>query len=254
MRHGEARRAGFRTGAAQAARARSSRKAGSGPHRSSRGCGKKRGSYPNLDKLDAALKPDWHGVRAAGRVDRHLEILRSVAHEINSDPERPDRPKDAAEAKERLDRLLGRLREEAPRTGLGAATGDFVDHVAGVASRYGRFIFTCFDHPHVPSTSNDLERYFGASKAQLRRALGAASTANGVAKNLGADYLEAFASAWIYPGEELFKQLEPYTAEDYQCARDAVYNAEQPATLRRSRRRNPRQHLQGLLARWGASP
>jgi hypothetical protein len=115
-------------------------------------------------------------------------------------------------------------------------------------------IFTCFDEPLIPPTSNDLEGYFGASKAQLRRALGTASTSGSVAKNLGTEYLEAFTTAWVYPGEKLLKQLTPCSDSDYMRARESVRATERPATLRRSRRREPQRHLDELLARWRARP
>lgn len=200
------------------------------------------------------LNPDWQGARAAGRVTRAVEILRAVGEEISAREDRPDRPATALEAKARLDARVAQLRADTPRFGLAAATRDFVDHVAGVASRYGRYIFTCFDHPRLPPTSNDIERYFGASKAQLRHALGTASTAGSVARNLGADYLEAFATAWTHPREKLLAQLGPRSGLDYTRARASVRTTEQPATLRRSRRRDPERHLDELLVRWRAGP
>lgn len=254
MRHGQARvsRRGSRsTGASRASPSRGSRR---GPRRRSGGRGKKGGPYPILAKLDAALTPDWHGDRAAGRVERHLEILRLVAHEISSRPDRADPPADASEAKAGLDDLLKELQAEAPRFGLGAATGAFVDHVAGVAARYGEFIFTCFDYPLLPSDTNELEGYFGSSKSQLRSALGTSSTAGSVAKNLGGDYLEAFATARRLSGEALFEQIDAGSDADFAGAREAVRTAERPATLRRSRRRAPQRHLDDLLTRWLASP
>ena len=212
------------------------------------------GAGLNLSPLPPHVHVHWHGARAAGRATRHVAILRAVADEISPREDRPDRPATALEAKARLDARIAQLQAEAPRFGLAAATRNFIDHVAGVASRYGLYIFTCFDHPQLPPTSNDIERYFGASKAQLRRALGAASTAGSVAKNLGADYLEAFATAWTHPREKLLEQLGPRSDIDYARARESVRIAEQPATLRRSRRRDPERHVNELLARWRAGP
>lgn len=185
---------------------------------------------------------------------RHVDILRQIAHEISSRPDRADPPASAAEAKAGLDALIAQLQRETPRFGLSAPTAAFVDKIAGLAARYGRHIFTCFDHPLVPPDTNDIERYFGATKAQLRRALGAASTAGSVAHNLGADYVEAFASAWLTPRDELLQRLEPSNDTDYDRAREQVRAAEQRATLRRSRRRDPERHIEALLARWLASP
>ena len=200
------------------------------------------------------LKPDWHGVRAAGRVERHVAVLREIAHEISPDPERTDAPSSGDEAHERLCELVARLQEEAPRAGLGASDGHFIDHVGGVAARYGRNLFYCFDDERIPSTTNGLEGFFGASKDQLRRALGTAKTTNGVAQNLGANYLIAFARTRAISRDELHQAVANITHDDYEIARQRLDAVEEPARLRRSRKRNPGCHLRDLLARWDASP
>ena len=173
---------------------------------------------------------------------------------MSPDPERKDLPANGDDAHERLQGYLHRLQDSAPRTGLGATTGAFVDHVVGVAERYGRSLFHCFDDPLIPSTSNSLEGFFGVSKGQLRGALAAASTANGVAQNLGPDYLESLAFTRSHSHRDLLVALESVSAADYQAARDLVEENERPARLRRSRRRNSNRHLELWLARWHAEP
>lgn len=138
--------------------------------------------------------------------------------------------------------------------GLGAPIGDFIDHVANVAGRYGRNLFHCFDDPRIPPTSNALEGFFGTSKEQLRRALGAASTTNGVATNLGAEYMGALAYAKRHSPDELMKTVASVTVSEYEHVRQAVEGAEKAATLRRSRRRDPQRHLTELLDRWRSDP
>lgn len=142
------------------------------------------------------------------------------------------------------------LRTEAPRTGLGAATRRFIDHVAGVADRYGLNLFTCFDDPRIPSTTNDLEGFFGASKRQLRQALGTGSTAGGVATNLGENYLMALAHVRNTRRSATLEDLARVTPAEYNRARRQVDHHERTATLRRSRRRWPEQHLADLLRQW----
>lgn len=215
---------------------------------------KKEGDHPILDRLDDALTPDWHGARAAGRAERHVDILRDVAHEITPDPKRPDPPANGDEAHERLRKKLQVLQDEAPRTGLGAATGDFIDHVVGVATRYGRKLFHCYDDPRIPATSNGLEGLFGVSKAQLRGALGEASTANGVAQNLGADYLAALVFTRAHTRADLLAALSSLSASDYEAARESIQGTEHFATLRRSRRRQPERHLRQLVGAWLFGP
>jgi len=142
------------------------------------------------------------------------------------------------------------MQEAAPRCGLGAATGEFADHLAGVAERYGRQLFHCYDDPRIPPTTNSLEGFFGISKHHIRRATGAASTSNGVAQNLGADYLEALVFSRKQTHASVLEGLERLSTGAYTVARNQIEINEQPARLRRSRRRDPARHLEDLLARW----
>jgi len=146
--------------------------------------------------------------------------------------------------------MVRRLQREAPRTGLGAATGTFVDHVAGVASRYGRQLFHCYDDERVPSTTNSLEGVFGVTKSQIRGAVGAASTANGVAHNLGADYIEALLYTRAHTRTQVLEELAGISASEYEAARDCIEQAERFPRLRRSRRRHPERHLGLVLDAW----
>lgn len=180
-------------------------------------------------------------------------MLRDVAHAISPDPERPDLPASGDDAHDSAAALIARLQVEAPRVGLGAADGHFIDHVAGLFTRYGRRLFHCFDDERIPSTSNDLEGFFGASKQQLRHALGTSRTTNGVAQNLGADYLVAFARAHAVSRDQLRLAVENLDPSDYEAARRRLQANEKPARLRRSRKRDPTRHLGDLLARWRRS-
>jgi hypothetical protein len=200
--------------------------------------------------LEQALAPGWHGDRAAGRATRHVELLREVAREITPDPDRDDPPASGDEAHTRLKDLVSSMQDEAPRSGLGATTGAFVDHLAGVAERYGRNLFHCFDDQRIPSTTNKLEGFFGVSKSHIRSSIGAASTSNGVAQNLGADYLEALDYVRSQTHEEAVASIAAVTIDEYRAAREAVDIHEQPARLRRSRRRDAEGHLVDILDWW----
>jgi hypothetical protein len=177
-------------------------------------------------------------------------MLRTLARTVSPHPDDPDAPKDSTAAEERLKALLARLRAETRRMGLASATSAFVDHLAQLSERYGPHLFVCFDHPKIPPTTNDLERFFGASKGQLRRTLGTKSTAGGVAQNLGADYLKAFATTWCSSTEQLIEALRNASPDDYRQARTEIDLAEAPARLRRSRRRFPEDHIQAICAAW----
>jgi hypothetical protein len=214
----------------------------------SRGIAKK--AVPLLDEISEALKADWHGVRVAGRVARHVEILRDVAHKISPDPDRADRPADARQARSRFMAYLRRLQIKAPRDGLGAATGSFVDHLAALARRYGSHLFVCFDDPRIPPTTNELEGFFGEVKRHLRAATGAASTATSVAQNLGPEILVAYHSARTL-GERL-KHIEIDPAE-YARARAQIEEMERPIRRRRSYVRHLEHNLERAFSRWRGS-
>jgi hypothetical protein len=138
----------------------------------------------------------------------------------------------------------------APRTGLGAATGKIVDHFVELAARYSDHLFVFMDHPSIPRSTNDLERFFGASKAQLRRALGRGSTAGGVAHNLGGDYLVAFALAWTTSPSHLLDAVGSASRDDLARVRGQVEAAEAPSRLRASRRRFLSRHIKAIYSAW----
>jgi hypothetical protein len=173
----------------------------------------------------------------------------------SSASESPTAARRISEAEAGLQQLLANRQAETHRRGLAIRTAAFIDRLVELVQRYGEHLFVCFDDPRIPPTTNDLERFFGASKAQARHALGTKSTANGVARNLGADLLRAFATAWTCPGERLLVLLEGVSADAYLGARRKMEVGELPARLSRSRRRYPEAHIQGLLDVWfGRTP
>lgn len=183
---------------------------------------------------------------------RHTAILREVAHEISADPERTDRPKSAADAEQRFDAFLGNLCAKAPRNGLGAATGRFVDHIAALAQRYGKHLFVCFDDPRVPPSTNQLEGFFGRAKRRLRQATGAGSTANSVAQNVAGGYLAAFALTESQ-GRSVADRLDASFLPSFQEARARLAAEEAPTTRRRSLVRHFDRHLARLWRACGLS-
>jgi hypothetical protein len=205
--------------------------------------GKKRPS--DLDRLAKALDIDWHEARCAGRVQRHVEILRGIAHEISPDPDRPDRPANAADAQARFQEHLKKLKAATPPVGLSAASARFVDHVVAVAERGGSHLFACFEDPRIPPNTNRLEGFFGDSKEFARQVTGDASTSNTAIRNLGGPFLVAFSRARSSPPlvpDELTINLDAYTK-----ARAYIAQEEAPARRRRSLVRHPKRHIKELL-------
>jgi hypothetical protein len=206
---------------------------------------------PWLDQLDEALSLSWEGARAAGRVQRHVEILRDVARRLSPDPERTDRPGNAAEAETQFWDYLTSLQRTTPRVGLSAPTAALVDHLVALSGRWGSHLFTCFDDPDLPPPTNQLEGGFGQFKRMLRRALGAKSTTGSLATNLGAELLLAWhqVRSGLAPGSE-----QPVDPQAHRRARAELARLEQPARERRSWVRNLGRRLASLLPRWRAPP
>lgn len=192
-------------------------------------------------------------MRTAGRVLRHTEILRGVAHELSNAPDREDRPASGAEAKARFDTYLEQLSTNTPRAGLAAPTGAFIDSLIERAGRYGAHLFVCFDDPRIPATTNALEGFFGASKATLRSALGAGSTTNTVVSNLGADVLVAY-QYLRRPDALAGVRVPSATPAAFSATRTKLDRDEAPGVRRRSLVRFFKQHVERLRNTWGRPP
>jgi hypothetical protein len=195
-----------------------------------------------------ALEPTWHEARTAGRVRRHTDILRGIARELSNAPDRADRPKTAAEAKERFEDYLEVL-ATTPRSGLAAATGAFVDDLIDRYDRYSDHLFHCFDDPRIPATSNDLEGFFGASKRTLRKVLGCGSTTNSVVSNLSAEALVAYHQMQQSGALAKLAHLTSSPA-DFLKARASISKGEAPGIRQRSMVRHLDRHVIRLRQRW----
>lgn len=176
--------------------------------------------------------------------------MRGLAHELSTAPDRPDRPANAAEAKQRWDAHLAGL-AATPRGGLAAATGHFIDGLIVRAGRYTAHLFYCFDDPRIPANTNGLERFFGTAKRILRHTLGCGSTTNTVVANLGAEPLLALQQ--LRAGGTLEISLQHAPAH-FHTARRNLAGSEAPAIRRRSMVRHLGRHLDRLRANWLGPP
>jgi hypothetical protein len=168
---------------------------------------------------------------------------------LSNDPDRPDRPATAAEAQDRFEDHLEMLSSTAPRSGLGAATGAFIDDLIERYDRYGDHLFTCFDDPRIPATSNDLEGFFGASKRVLRKVLGCGSTTNSVVSNLSAEALMAY-HQMQQPGALTKLANMSSSPDDFLAARAKIAEGEAPGIRQRSMVRHLDRHVNRLRQGW----
>jgi hypothetical protein len=168
---------------------------------------------------------------------------------MSNAPDREDRPASSEDAKARFDAYLQQLADTAPRAGLGAATGDFIDDLIRRAGRYGNHLFLCFDDARIPATTNELEGFFGGTKHTVRHANGTGSTTNSVMSNLGADAV--IVHQFIRQPQVRARLREPAASpDDFQSARARVAQLEAPAIRQRSYVRNLKRHLDRLRQRW----
>ena len=222
--------------------------------------------------MDAALTPTWDEIGMASRVRRHTKIVRSLAHELSTAPDRPDRPATAAAARARWDAHLAELArilepsiggfglEPQVGTELGPAdtppisrlcTTDFIAGLLRRAARYSDHLFHCFEDARIPASTNGLERFFGVSKRILRHAVGCGSTTNTVVANLGAEPLLALQQM----RQPSAMQVAPlHSPADFEQARRKIAVNEAPAIRRRSLVRHFDRHLHRLRSDWLKAP
>lgn len=173
---------------------------------------------------------------------------------MSNDLDRPDRPKTADEAQARFEAHLEELSSRTPRAGLAAPTGALIDDLIKRYSRYGDHLFKCFDDTRIPSTSNDLEGFYGASKQVLRHALGCGSTSNSVVSNLGEEALLAYYQMQ-QPGAVEKLLTTSFSPVDFLAARANLAVSEAPLIRQRSMVRHLEHHLNRLNKSWfGTDP
>lgn len=137
-----------------------------------------------------------------------------------------------------------------PQAGLALPTGDFINDLIKRYTRYGDHLFKCFDDDRIPSTSNEIEGFFGDSKRVLRHALGCGSTSNSVVQNLGAEALLTYHQMQEpYAVEELMMTAS-FSPEDFLSARKKLDALESPSIRRRSMVRHLERHLERLKRDW----
>ncbi len=182
----------------------------------------------------------------ANRVERHVQIVRHVAHILDTDSS-------AAQVKRVLRCYLNRLQKQAPRRGRGAQTGHFTDHIVELADRYWSGLFHAYDHPKIPRTTNDIEGFFGSVKRSVRSTTGRTSTAGGKMESYGELAVKAEALTRILPKHELEQRLNAVPDTTFEVGKRQLLNIRGPARERRSIQRRLGAFLDRTLARWRSS-
>jgi hypothetical protein len=188
-----------------------------------------------LSSLDAL-------VPVAARLQRHLDMVRGIAHVLGE--KKPTR-----QVQDRLAGYLTRLRKQAPRRGRGTPTGRFVDHLLAVSRRYWPGLFHTYDDPRIPSTTSVLESFFGSTKRAARTTSGRKTTAGGKLESFGEAILRIQALAAVHP-TELKAHLLDVPPEDFAASKRRLSKLKEPARRRRSFQRHPERYLDRALEEW----
>ena len=202
--------------------------------------------WPLIEKVRDAFWPLESLYPVANRLERHVEIVRHVAHILDTD-------NSAAQVKRVLRRYLNRLQEEAPRRGRGAQTGHFVDHLVKVTDSYWPGLFHTYDHAKIPRTTNSIEGFFGSTKHSVRSTSGRTSTAGGKMESCGEFVVQAQALTRIMPRAELEPHLNAVPDTAFVAAKRQLLRIREPARQRRSIQRRLVDFLDRTLATWHAS-
>lgn len=179
----------------------------------------------------------------ANRLKRHVDIVRHIAHLLDSQSS-------ARQVKRVLRTYLNRLEDAAPRQGRGAITGRFIDHVVGVSNRYWSGLFHSYDHPQIPSTTSGLEGFFGSSKRGVRQTTGRKSTAGGRLESCAEVVVRVQALLQCLTPTQLNEYLRGVPPETYRKTRQRLHRLRQPARERRSIQRDLDRYIDGVLREW----
>jgi len=147
---------------------------------------------------------------------------------------------------------LRRQRAAAPRRGKGARRRRFLEHVQGVADRYDKGLYHCYNDHRISQTTNDLEGQHGTLKHHLRKATGRASTSGGPVETAG-EFLVGALDAVKRKGVRVaLADLEHVDPTDYAAARKELRQVMEPARQYRSIQRNPEKNLGDIEREWAA--
>jgi len=165
----------------------------------------KPGEWPLLIKLAAALALVTDYFKHASLLAKQVEVLRRIARLMAS-------PKDPqAELKDYV-QSLPQLRPDKIEPSEWEV---FAAHIIRTTDRWSQGLFQWMKIPGLPSTNNDLERFFGCIKGFVRRVTGRSSTSGGPLETCAEFFVEAFAVlrlctdaeiSQLFSGEELSRE------------------------------------------------
>lgn len=183
-----------------------------------------------LDKTAALFPEVRQGFAWVRRVARTLDHLGYLT---------------GAQVKQRLRRLLGRMRAEACRAEAsgqpGLAAG--LRHFVKVSKSYEPGLCHCYDVTGLPRTNNDLEHFFGSHRYHERRGSGRKAASPGLVVR---GRVRLVASAATRLREVRGEELAPRDLQQWQQLRQQLERRQESRRRQRRFRRNPNAYLRIL--------
>ena len=178
-----------------------------------------------------------------------IDLLREMQRILNDDDAGTTRRNGEAVHQALRDLLTQRLERGAAR---GKAARQFarqrplIAHIDKVLTSYAPGLFTCYDHPALPATTNAIEGFNGELKHHIRACTGRASTAGGIAQTQAELLAPAARLYRQHTRAELHAKLAATNAHRYHEARAVQRLLRAPSHRYRSIQRNPKPYLKAL--------
>ncbi len=115
-----------------------------------------------------------------------------------------------------------------------------VSNFKSYTNGFWKGLFTCYDHPHVPRTNNDHERFFRQTKTRHRRMTGLRSWNEYIVRS--GEFVVFVDDALRQP--DVLSRLQGVTYEVFHAERNRWSKRLEEATKRRRFRSNPAKYLE----------
>ncbi|WP_425262837.1 IS66 family transposase [Paenibacillus thermotolerans] len=126
------------------------------------------------------------------------------------------------------------------QTYTGETDQPMVKNLTSYTKGFWKGLFTCYDHPHVPRTNNDHERFFRKTKTRHRRMTGLRSWNEYI--NRSGEFVVFVDDALCQ--KNLLKRLQGVSYQAFREERIRWTSRLEETTRRRRFRRNPQKYLQ----------
>ena len=124
----------------------------------------------------------------------------------------------------------------------------FVDNLKKYSQGFWKGLFTCYDHPLIPRTNNDLELFIKGIKRKHRRITGLRHWNRYILRH--GELIVFVENAINDP--HVMSRLQSVSYEDYRKEWECWYNRIQEHRKQLRFRKNPQSYLQQLEDRWAS--